>query len=113
MGESFYLLFVAAAFIASCSQIILKTAATKNYESRLAEYLNKRVMLAYSLFGLSALMSMFALRHIPLSMAVILESTGYVFVAGLSWILLGERLNKTQLLGIVMIVLGIAIFSFV
>jgi len=102
---------VTAVFIAACSQILLKKAATKEYKNLLSEYLNLRVISAYMLFGISAATSMYALRHISLTLAVILESTGYVFVAGLSWVFLREKLSLRRIFGILLILIGIIIFN--
>lgn len=99
-------------FVACCSQVLLKKAADSNYKNWLAQYLNKRVILAYALFSLSAFVSMYVLRFIPLSLAVILESAGYIFTAVLSYTLLKERLNKKQLAGMALIIFGIILFIF-
>ncbi|MCL2014844.1 MAG: DMT family transporter [Defluviitaleaceae bacterium] len=105
------LMMVTASFIATCSQMLLKHAAKKTHKNFIAEYLNRWVIGAYSLFGLATLLSMYVLRHIPLSLAPILESTAYIFVAVLGWVILKERLNKRQILGMVLIVAGIFVFS--
>ena len=107
----FSLVIIAGVFIAACSQILLKKAALKKYDSVLAEYLNWRVILAYGLFGCSAIMTMLSLRFVPLSLVPVLESAGYIFVAILSLIFLKEKLQKLQLLGIGLILLGIFIFN--
>ena len=104
-------LMLAAVFTAACSQLLLKKAAGAVYKNRLAEYLNPRVITAYGLFTLSALGSFYALRFIPLSLMPVLESSGYVFMAALSYIFLRERLNKRQLGGMALIIAGIVLFN--
>ena len=55
---TFYvLLFVFSVFIASVSQTILKTSAEKKYDSRLQEYLNPKVIIAYGMFFLCSLIT--------------------------------------------------------
>ena len=105
------LIMLISVFCSSCSQIILKKAAAKEYKNRLAEYLNIRVITAYAIFFLSFGLTMLSLRHIPLSLAPILESSGYVFVAILSFFFLNECLGKKQLCAIALIILGITIFA--
>jgi len=107
----FSIVMVIAVFVSSCSQILLKRAADKKYNSKLAEYLNWHVIFAYGLFGLAALTNMYVLRHIPLSLAPILESTGYIFIVILGLLFLREKLNKKQIIGMLLIVTGIIIFS--
>jgi len=102
---------IAMVFIASFSQILLKQAAAKIHRNKLAEYLNWRVVLAYSLFFFASIVNMYILRHIPLSLAPVLETSGYVFIAVLGWFFLGDRINKTQLFGLILIIIGIIVFS--
>jgi len=108
----FSLVLLVAVFIASCSQILLKREANKKHESIMSEYLNCRVFGAYSLFGISAIVSMYVLRHVPLSLVPVLESAGYIFVVMLGWIFLSEKLGGRQILGIGLIIFGILFFSF-
>ena len=49
---------------------------------------------------------------VPLSMAPVLESSGYIFVAILSYYFFKERLTKKQLLGMFLIIVGIVIYAF-
>jgi len=101
---------VISVFIAACSQILLKKASSREYRSKIYEYLNMRVIVAYGLFFVSASMGMYVLRHIPISLAAVLGAAGYMFVPILSRYFLKERLNKNQIMGMVMIILGIIIF---
>ena len=76
-------------FISSVSQILLKKAANRTYESPLKEYLNPLVIGAYGMFFCSVILTMLALKYVPLSMSPILESTGYFCVG--DGILFSER----------------------
>ena len=60
-------------FISAVSQVILKKAALKKYDSRIKEYLNFPVMFAYTLFVLTTFMCIIAYRVIPLSFGPVLE----------------------------------------
>ena len=107
----FSLIMLASVFMASYSQILLKIAANAQYKSKLSEYLNVRVIGAYMLFAVSATVGMLVLRHIQLSLASVLEASGYINVAVLSTLLLKERLCIRQIGGILMIILGIVLFA--
>lgn len=74
-------ILLSSVLISAISQIMLKKATMKKHKSMLFEYLNPLVIFAYGLFFLSTLLTMFALRYVPLSMAPILESTSYIFVS--------------------------------
>ena len=105
------LIMVASSLIASISQILLKKSASKQYPNRLSEYLNPLVIIAYTLFVGTTLISMYALKVVPLSMAPILEASGYIFVAVLSFIFLKEKMTKRQLLAMALIIIGIVVYS--
>lgn len=98
-------------FISSVSQILLKKAADREYKDKLSEYLNPLVIGAYAMFFCSVILTMLALKYVPLSMSPILESTGYIFVSVLGWIFLKERFGKRKILGFALILAGIAIFN--
>ena len=104
-------IMVIMVFISSCTQILLKKSAETQYKNKLSEYLNKKVVGAYAIFGVVVAVNMYLLRFIPLSLAVVLDSFGYVFVPILSVAFLREKLNSRQILGIVLIIVGIVIFS--
>ncbi|MBD5116121.1 MAG: EamA family transporter [Ruminococcaceae bacterium] len=97
--------------ISSFSQIMLKKSAQKTYASKIKEYLNPFVIIAYGLFFGCTLISMYALKVVPLSMSPILEASSYIFVAILSFIFFKEKLTKRQLVGMVLIIGGIIIYT--
>ena len=105
------LIMVSGSLIASVSQIMLKKSAQKQYPSKLKEYLNPLVIIAYILFFGTTFISMYALKVVPLSMGPILEASGYIFVAVFSYIFLKERMAKKQLFGMALIIIGIVFYS--
>ena len=107
----YIIIFLCSVFISAVSQIILKTSANKKYESRLQEYLNPRVIIAYGIFFLSSLMTILAYRGVPLSMGPVLEASGYVWVAVLGRLILKEEINRRKLIGMIVIICGIVIFA--
>ena len=97
-------------FISSVSQILLKKAANRTYESPLKEYLNPLVG-AYGMFFCSVILTMLALKYVPLSMSPILESTGYIFVSVMGYFFLKEKFTKRKLAGFALILAGVIIFN--
>lgn len=106
---SFLMLF--GVLIADFSQIILKVAATKSYKNWIKQYLNWRVILAYSIFFASTVCTVIAYRVVPLSMSPIWTAAGQIFVTVLSFVFLGEKPGKKKILGIAVIIVGLFVFS--
>ena len=98
-------------FISSVSQILLKKAANRTYESPLKEYLNPLVIGAYGMFFCSVILTMLELKYVPLSMSPILESTGYIFVSVMGYFFLKEKFTKRKLAGFALILAGVIIFN--
>ena len=104
-------LLIFSVFISSVSQILLKKAANRTYESTIKEYMNPLVIGAYGMFFCSVILTMLALRYVPLSMSPILESTGYIFVLVMGYFFLKERFTRRKLLGFALILVGVIIFN--
>lgn len=102
-------LFLFSVFISSVSQILLKSSAKQQYEKSWKDYLNWKVIVAYGIFFLSSLLTVFAYRYVPLSMGPILEASGYLFVAVLGYFILKERIGKRKWLGLSLILVGIVV----
>lgn len=98
-------------FISSFSQVLLKIAANKKHESRLREYLNPLVIIAYGIFFLSTLLTMYALKFVPLTMSPIIESASYIFVPVFGILLLKEKISKRRLTGMGIMLIGMIIFA--
>ena len=97
--------------VSSVSQVLLKISAKKEHESWIKSLINMRVIFAYFLFAITTLMNIAALRFIPVSLSAALESSGQIFVPIMSKIYLDENISKTRLMGMILIVSGIVIFS--
>ena len=102
-------LFFFSVFIASVSQIILKVSAKEEHGGGLREYLNLKVILAYGIFFISSLLTVLSYKYVPLSMGPVIESSGYIFVAVLSFLLLKEHIGKKKILGLMLIMIGIIV----
>ncbi len=105
----FALLMLTGTFIASCSQIVLKKAADKEYPNKLAEYLNPMVIGAYIFFFGASLCSVMGYKVVPLSIGPILEASGYIWVAILGKIFLKEKISPKKAIGLIIIIAGIVI----
>ena len=104
-------IFLLSVLISSISQLLLKKSAVERHGSVLHEYLNLRVVLAYTLFIGCTLLTIYAYQGVPLSLGPLLESTGYIYVAVFGLIFLREKISKKKLLGYILIIAGIVIFT--
>lgn len=104
-------ILIVSIFVASLSQILLKISANKTYRDRLHEYLNPYVITGYGLLFLSTLLTMVALKKVPLSLSPVIESSSYIFVSLMGYLVLKERFTKRKLLGLLVILVGILVFS--
>ena len=107
----FFSIALCSVIIAGISQIILKRAALKSYDKWYQSYLNFPVIFAYFLFFLSTVCSVIALRRLPLSLSPMWQSMGQIFVALLSYFFLKEKMTGKKILGIIIIIIGIVLFS--
>ncbi len=104
--------FLCSVLISSISQILLKKSADRTYDSRLKEYLNPLVIVAYIMFFCSMMITMYCYRYVDVSAGPIFESAGYVFVGILGFIFLKEKFTVKKTIGMILILLGIVVFSF-
>lgn len=98
-------------FIASISQVLLKKAAMKHYDSFLQEYLNPLVIFAYFLFFSTTLLGVVAYKGIPVSLGPVLETTSYFYVTFFGVTIFKEKLNKKKIFALVLIITGVLIYA--
>lgn len=98
-------------FISAVSQVLLKKAAMKKYDSVIKEYLNPLVIFAYAIFFASTLLSIMAYKVVPLSMGPILEATSYIYVTIFGVTIFKEKFNVKKLVALFFIVAGIIVYA--
>ncbi len=105
------LVAIIGVFISSVSQVLLKKAAIKNYDSTIKEYFNPLVIGAYFLFICTTFISIYAYKGIPLSLGPILEATSYIYVTAFGIKIFREKVNKRKILALGFIICGIIVYS--
>ena len=110
-GFLYAVILLIGVFVSSVSQVLLKKAAMKRYDSRIREYLNPQVILAYGLFFGTTLLSVFAYRGISLSLGPVLEATSYIYVTFFGVTIFKEKMNVKKVLAIVILLTGICIYA--
>lgn len=109
--EFYYFMVVAGVFLCSCSQLMLKKSAVKTHKNILYSMLNWRVFLAYLISFGSLFINILAMsKGVNVKDMPILESSGYIFVPLLSFLVLKEKVTKQLILSMFLIIIGIVIF---
>lgn len=104
------LLFIATFFSAG-SQVLLKQSARIEHKSWLYEYLNWRVITAYFIAFAVLLVNTYAFTKIDMRFGSVIDTFTYVFVMILSYFLLKEKFTKWQLIGNMVIIAGVLIYT--
>ena len=111
MNNPFILIMAAGAFLTAVSQLLLKESANREHKNFLAEYLNWRVSLAYAIFFGVLLSNTYAYTRVDMKYGSIIDTLAYVFVFLLSVFILHEKISKRKLIGNLLIIAGILIYS--
>ena len=110
---SLFLVFLAI-LLTGISQVLLKIGSAhqgKRKKSVLDAYLNIYTIAAYGLLLFVTMISVIALKEIPLKLFYAIASLGFVVVVGLSWGVLNEKINGNMIIAIVLISFGVVIFN--
>jgi len=105
------LIFFFGVFIASISQVFLKKSSQKKYGTRFKEYFNWLVISGYAILFVSLLINIYAYRFIDLKFGPIIESSGYIYVIVFSRYFFNEKISLKKLIGVLLIIIGIIVFS--
>ncbi len=104
-------IYLVGVIISAFAQTLLKKSAMVDRKNKIKEYLNAQTIIAYTIFFSATLCSVFAYKYVPLSMGPILGTSEYIFITVLSYIFLKEKVNKKKLMGLLIIICGILIYS--
>ena len=107
----YILILMTGVFVSAVSQVMLKKAALKTYDSPIKEYLNPMVIIAYMLFFGTTFLSVLAYKGIPLSMGPIIEATSYIYVTFFGVKIFHEKMNRKKYLALGLIIVGIVVYS--
>lgn len=109
--NSYMLLLFVGTFFTAFSQLLLKQSANKTYKSWIFEYLNWRVITAYVIFVGVLLLNTFAMTHVDMKYSSVIDTFSYVFVLLLSRFVLKEQFTKGKVIGNLIIIAGIFIYT--
>ena len=95
-------------FFTAVSQILLKQSSNIKYENKIREYLNFRVILSYGMFFL---LNTWCYTKVEMRYGPVIDTAAYVFVLILSRLILKEKITKGKILGNLIIITGILIYT--
>ena len=98
-------------FFTAVSQILLKQSSNIKYENKIREYLNFRVILSYGMFFLILLLNTWCYTKVEMRYGPVIVTAAYVFVLLLSRLILKEKITKGKILGNLIIITGILIYT--
>jgi drug/metabolite transporter (DMT)-like permease len=105
------LIYLFGVIISSLSQVLLKKSANKNNHHFIKDYLNINVIIAYFIFIVATFCSIYSYKVIPITLGAILGTFEYIFVAILGNVIFKEKFNKYKIIGILLIITGVIIYS--
>ena len=109
------MVFLCTVFGAAAQVLIKSGANTLTYptfrQTLLAAITNGPLMTGYSLYGISTMLLILALRRGQLSILYPVIALTYVWVTALSVMIFDETLNLFKLLGVSLIVCGVAVLG--
>ena len=106
-------LTLCAVMLTGISQTLLKIGADSGARSNrfLASYLNLPTITAYGLILLVTILSVYALRDLPLKVFYSLTALNFIIVLGLSAVFLREEVSRDKVVAIGLIVFGVIVFN--
>ena len=107
----YYLIALIGVIMTAVSQILLKVAARRAGHEAWRLYLNLYTPIAYFSLVLVTLLNLYAYRYIPLKATVALLPLTLLLVVVFSVLLLHEKLTQQQIVGSVVILIGLAVFN--
>jgi uncharacterized membrane protein len=105
-------LVFACTLLGAGAQVLIKTGANALPHPSVAQMITSPYLLSgYSLYGLSTVLLVLALKHGQLSLLYPVISLTYVWVTILSVMVFHEVMNPLKLAGIVLIVAGVGVLG--
>lgn len=110
MNECMIIMFVCT-FFSAVAQLLLKQSANKTHKSFIFEYLNWRVILSYGMSVVILLVNTYAYTKVDMKYGAVIDTFTYVFVMVLSYFILKEKFTKPKLIGNLIIIAGVLVYT--
>lgn len=110
MSLKIFSLLILMTLCGSLGGYFLKRASAK-LDSIKSLIINKYIYIGGIFYCLGAFINIILLKYIPYNIVLPLNSITYIWTLVLAYFLLGERINKYKLLGIMCIVVGVVFLT--
>ena len=101
-----------SAFLAAAAQMLLKKSADEPHSGFLNSYLNFKVITGYSIFFVTLVLNVYAFTAVPYKYGAVINASSYTFALILSAIVFKDKFSWRAIVGNVLIIIGIGIYSF-
>lgn len=110
-----YIITLLSISLSSAAQLLLKKGAAHasgfDWPSIMKLISNPFILLGLSSYAVSAVLWIYVLHRMKLSVAYPLASLGYIFTSALAVFFLGESISRNQITGLFLIMAGVVILS--
>lgn len=107
----YMMILVVATVFSAFSQVLLKQSARREHASWIREYLNWRVITAYGISFTVLFANTYAYTGVDMRFGPVIDTFTYVFVMVFSFVLLKEKFTRGQLIGNLIIISGVLIYT--
>ena len=102
---------IVSLLLSALSQVLLKKSSGEKKKSFIEEYLNVKVITAYIIYFVVALIVIYAYTGIEYRVGAALSALSYLVLMSCGRIFFKEKLTLRRIIGNCVIVLGVIIFS--
>jgi small multidrug resistance pump len=106
-----YAALVFSILVGICGQLLLKAGAARSSGSIIAQLFTPLSVFGFGLYFISAVAYIYALRKLPVSVAFPSVALSYPIVALLAYWTAGEQLGLNRMIGIGLVVVGVALIN--
>lgn len=107
----YYVLTAIVIVFTSIGHLLLKIAAVKVAQTNGRIYTHPVSILAYGIFAGVAFLSIYAMKGLDLKVFFALNSLTYICIPVLAFLVLKESFTKNKVIGVLVISLGVLLFS--
>ena len=108
----YYIFLLIAVILTAISQVLLKIGAKKSKNKKFIYlYLNFFTIFGYFLLFGATVFNLISLKYVDLKVIIYFLPLTYIFLLILSLLILKEYINKFQIIGFFIIILGLIIFN--
>lgn len=106
-----YILILSSIFLGAFAQVLMKIGTSKIQLNLINIFTNCYIIMGLFFYALSAVLWIFAISKVQLSIAYPMVSLGYIIVFVLSYFILGEAIGLLRILGLIIIITGVIVVA--